>query len=254
MKKNRLFFRRLNRGIALGLVIVLAVVLYTVITGQTFKHADKPEIEAMVKEYLSDLAAFHVGFEADTTDHTLTDAEIDARMKAFSSFMDRYFVYKKSGALYGVSAQNSEEVGESYRSYLENGGAVGEILSCSLEPREVSYGLSVSKSGPGCAVATVYVDGIIRMRNGIAGSVFCPGTYVDFSDPYIAETFSDPYIAGEYDEDGSFEASDTVFEGRCDGYMHLYFEKRDGEWKIVYAGYSYLGVYETRIVEGGAGE
>lgn len=62
MKKGKLFFRRLNRGIALGLVIVLAVVLYTVITGQTFKKADQPEIEKMMKTYLSDLAEFHTGF------------------------------------------------------------------------------------------------------------------------------------------------------------------------------------------------
>ena len=59
MTKGRLFFRRLNRGLALGIVLVLAVVLYTVITGQMFKSADKPEIEAMAREYLSDLAAFH---------------------------------------------------------------------------------------------------------------------------------------------------------------------------------------------------
>ena len=110
MKKGKLFFRRLNRGIALGLVIVLAVVLYTVITDQMFKKADQPEIEKMMKNYLSDLSEFHVGFEGTTEEHALTEEEISARMKAFSSLTDKYFANKKTGALSCYSAQNIEEI------------------------------------------------------------------------------------------------------------------------------------------------
>ena len=87
MTKGRLFFRRLNRGLALGVILVLAVVLYTVITGQSFRSADKPEIEAMAETYLSDLAAFHVNFEEQVCGHELTEEEIDARMKEFSDFI-----------------------------------------------------------------------------------------------------------------------------------------------------------------------
>lgn len=248
MKKGKLFFRRLNRGIALGLVIVLAVVLYTVITGQTFKKADKPEIEKMVREYLSDLAAFPVGFEGTTEEHVLTEEEIRARMKEFSTFTDKYFTYKKSGAISGVSAQNIEEIESVYREYLESGIVCGEVLSFSLEPQEISSGLVISKTGPGCATVSLKLAGLIRTRGAEYDRIYYgPGMYESFRDTYISE-FGDTDIGSET------ENPDAVYEGRCSGYMTLYLEKVGGEWKIIYAGYSYIRVYDTRIVEGGAGE
>lgn len=174
MKKGKLFFRRLNRGIALGLVIVLAVVLYTVITGQTFKKADQPEIEKMMKTYLSDLAEFHTGFEGTTEEHALTEEEISARMREFSAFTDKYFTYKKTDALYGVSAQNIEEIEAVYREYLESGMASGKILSLSLEPIEGPYGLSVSKTGPNNASVLMQIDGTVRIRGYKCDSIYCP--------------------------------------------------------------------------------
>ena len=246
MKKGKLFFRRLNRGIALGLVIVLAVVLYTVITDQMFKKADQPEIEKMMKNYLSDLSEFHVGFEGTTEEHALTEEEISARMKAFSSFTDKYFAYKKTGALSGVSAQNIEEIESDYREYLESGIAGGKILSLSLEPIEGPYGLSVSKTGPNNASVSMQIDGTVRIRGYKCDSIYCPGQRGYYQDTYIWE-------AGEEEADPEAGKA-TEDEGRCSGYMRLYLEKRNGEWKIVYAGYSCIDTPDMKIVKGGAGE
>lgn len=248
MKKGKLFFRRLNRGIALGLVIVLAVVLYTVITGQTFKKADKPEIEKMMKTYLSDLSEFHVGFKGTTEEHALTEEEIGARMKAFSAFTDKYFTYKKSDAISGISGQNTEEITSIYRDYLESGIICGEILSLSLEPMDTSYGLTISKTGPKSASVFMQVDGLIRVRGAECDSIYCPGQYESYQDVEIWE------IGGTETGSGVQGDSETEYEGRCSGYMRFYLEKKNGEWKIVYAGNAYIDVYEMRMVEGGVGE
>lgn len=246
MSKGRLFFRRLNRGLALGIVLVLAVVLYTVVTGQMFKSTDKPEIEAMAKEYLSDLAAFHENFDAQVCGHELTDEEIDARMKEFSAFTDSYFAYKRSGALSGVAAQNIDEIKSSYRSYLKEGTA-GEILSLTLAPQEVSYGLTVNKTGPQNATVSLYVEGILQTRGLSYEGIYVPGASEDWS----ILISPDGYVQEGVD---SNEDPSKVYESRCSGYMTLYLEKVDGEWKIVYVGNAYVYVYETRLVEGGAGE
>lgn len=245
MTKGRLFFRRLNRGLALGIVLVLAVVLYTVITGQMFKSADKPEIEAMAREYLSDLAAFHEGFDAQVCGHELTDGEIDARMKEFSAFTDSYFAYKKSGALSGVAAQNIDEIKSSYRSFLREGTA-GELLSLTLAPQEVSYGLTVNKTGPQNATVSLYVEGLLQTRGVAYQSIYVPGASEDWS-----FAISQDGYYGEGTE-AVVEDPSKVYESRCSGYMTLYLEKVSGEWKIVYAGSAYISVYETRLVEGGA--
>lgn len=246
MKKGKLFFRRLNRGIALGFVIVLAVVLYTVVAGQTFKRVDKPEIEKMMKTYLSDLAEFHVGFEGTTDEHALTEEKIGARMREFSAFTDKYFTYKKSGALFGVSAQNIEEIESAYREYLESGMVGGEILSLSLEPVAGDYSLRISKTGPSSASVLMKIDGTFRVRGNKCASIYCPGQYGYYQDTYgweIGEGETDPEAGKKMD-----------YEGRCIGYMELYLEKRDGEWKIVYAGSSYIDTSYMEIVEGGVGE
>jgi len=248
MKKGKLFFHRLNRGIALGLAIVLAVVLYTVITNQTFKTADKPEIEKLMKDYLSDLAAFSVGFKGATEEHAMTDAEIDARMKTFISFTDQYFAYKKSGAISGVSAQNIEEMESVYRNYLKRTAVGGEILSFSLEPVQGRNGLEISKTGPGCATVFLQVEGLIRTQGKIDERIYVPGAYMEgSSDTIIWET-------GDGDNRPETEDPDAIYEGRCRGSMRLYLEKTDGRWKIVYAGYAYVNIDEMRVVEGGAGK
>lgn len=36
--------------------------------------------------------------------------------------------------------------------------------------------------------------------------------------------------------------------------MRFYLEKKNGEWKIVYAGYAYINTPDMKIVKGGAGE
>lgn len=246
MKKGKLFFRRLNRGIALGLVLVLAVVLYTVVTGQTFKNTDKPEIEKIMKSYLSDLAALSVGFQGTADGHSLTEADISARMQEFSFFTDKYFTYKKSNAISGVSAQNIEEIKSAYRDYLESGIVCGEVLSFSLALRDVSYGRTVSKTGPGCAFVSMQIEGLIRTQGEMIKSIYVPGMYERY-DMSVSEY-------GDTDTHPETGDPDAIYEGRCDGYLSLYLEKKDGEWKIVYAENSYIDVYETRIVEGGAGK
>ena len=243
MTKGRLFFRRLNRGLALGVILVLAVVLYTVITGQSFRSADKPEIEAMAETYLSDLAAFHVNFEEQVCGHELTEEEIDARMKEFSDFIAPYFAYKRSGALSGVAAQNIDEIMSAYREYLKEGTA-GEILSLELTMQEAPYGITITKTGPRNATAFLNLDGVLQTRGIAYQGLYVPGSSENWS--YIIAP------DGYYQEDGaSQEDPSKIYESRCAGCMMLYLEKIDGEWKIVYVGNAYISVYETRLIEGG---
>lgn len=240
MTKRRLFFRRLNRGLALGIVIILAVVLYAVITGQIFKNSDKPEIEKMVKSYLADLSAFHENFEEQKCGHLLTDEEIRVRMKEFADFTDDYVAYKKSGLLYGVSAQNIDDMESYYEEYLQHGIA-GEILSLTLEVQDTSNGITMTKTGPNSATVSVYLEGLVQVCGIEYGSIYIPGGGI----PDTVYT----------DEDlGAVEDPTKEYEGRCNGYMRLYLEKIDGEWKIVYAADSYVNIYETRLVEGEIGE
>ena len=239
MTKRRLFFRRLNRGLALGIVIILAVVLYTVITGQIFKSSDKPEIEKMVKAYLADLSAFHENFEEQKCGHTLTDEEIRVRMKEFADFTDDYVAYKKSGLLYGVSAQNIDDMESYYEEYLQHGIA-GEILSLTLEVQDTSNGITMTKTGPNNAMVSVYLEGLVQVRGIEYGSIYIPGGIPD-------TVYTDEDL-------GAVEEPTKVYEGRCNGYMRLYLEKIDGEWKIVYAADCYVNIYETRLVEGEIGE
>ena len=247
MKKSTLFFRRLNRGLVLGVTVVLVLAIWTVISAQIFKSSEKPEIEKRTREYISELAAFHADFEAQTCSHVLTKEEMDARMKSFSDFTKKYFVYRKSGTMGGTGIMNIDEIEASYREYLSS-GVLGEVLSLSLNPMDVPGGFTIRKTGPNRAVAEIVLDGTLKTRGVEYNSLWLPGS----SDGQVWVMDMNDYVHAGGDASEGIDES-KVYESRCAGHLTLHLQKINGEWKIIFAGQNYLHTYDTRIVEGGAG-
>ena len=246
MKKSTLFFRRLNRGLVLGIAVVLVLAVWTVISAQIFKRGEKPEIEKMAREYVSELAAFHADFDAQTCSHVLTKAEMDARMKSFSDFTKKYFAYRKSGTMHGVETMNIDEVEASYREYLSE-GALGEVLSLTLEPVEVPGGFTIRKTGPNRATVELYFEGTLKTRGVEYCGMWVPGASDE--QVWVIDDRAQVDIGGDTSE--IIDAS-KVYESRCAGRLTLHLQKIDGEWKIIFAGEGYFYTHDTRIVEGGA--
>lgn len=239
MRKMRYFRKRVNRGVVLGVLLLISVILFTVISDATFKNVERDRIKAMTEDYISDYTALFADHLGKPLGTVTTAEEMEHMTSDFTEFSGKYFVYRNNalGAGLDRNAKNMEEIKSAYSDNLISYVGNCQVLSASISPEIGRNGIEVKKAGPKNATVTVSLTGNIKLSGDMMG-VYFPGMYV----------FAKPI--GEYmiDENGNLISvtpptpDDAVHDCSCMGSASLFLEKIDGEWKIVYVNYAYLNV------------
>lgn len=247
MGKTRYFRKRINRGIVLGVLLLVSVILFTVISNATFKSVERDRIIEMTEHYISDYTALLADHLGKPLGEALTEKETERIASDFATFADKYFVYKNKASAAGVSnnAKNMAEIEREYRDNLTAHIGRCQLLSMSLSSNKNWNGIEVKKAGPRNAVIAIDLTGVIKLSGDPTGLYF-PGVYA------YTQTVGEFFI----DENGNLVPvtppvpDDTVFDSTCTGSASLFLEKVNGEWKIAYVNYAYLNLNAADFEKG----
>lgn len=222
MKK---FLKRANRGLILGGIILVILVIYLVIDYATFS-AQKDDIANVVKGYIAEIDALNT--DADSFDET----KFDDTMAKIQTILDTYFCDKSGsqGSYVYTKSKLYTEYAES-KTWVELQADGSSITDADYEYSN----FSVKKNGPGSAYVTVNLT-----YNYVIEIPSASFNYddADSEDSYVMADFGvfgptgfsfiDPEVS-TYD----LEASETITRNEsltAIYYLELY--KVDGEWKI----------------------
>ena len=158
MKFWKLQLRKTNRGLVLGLIIIIAVTIYTLIDNQNFKK-EKPEIKQLVTDYIEKLEEFGVT-PAELKGKEISEQDTKEYIDRWNSFVDEYWIYKKrnlNSVYYGIM---KSEFSQQYENFLiEKVNSFTE--ECTMEARNIK----ISKAGPDCATVSFDFYSVISGTN-----------------------------------------------------------------------------------------
>ena len=202
--------RKLNRGLALGAVLLVGLAGFVTFDYFNFK-GNKADIESAVKTYIEDSAKASISADGDCAEAWKKVIEDNW---GYNKFYSENFLFNYT------TAQIIQNDIDNSKNDLD----MGHLTDCSVKFGEIK----VSKSGPNLAQASVEYTISFKGRgeaylltfNGLTNAVEDSMNYTNF------------------DEDNSEEKglfSDLEYEGRIefDDTTVFYLEFESGEWKIV---------------------
>ncbi len=210
-KRFRKFFSRMNRGVALGLALVIITITYGAVSCSNFEKKELPRIDALVRGYVEEIFGLaepmknlKIGTELDDAAKKDLEAKAEALVAKYYSSSDAavrtYGRNNYGGADFLIQMKNAASSAKAYR--------IRNITP--LEPR-YEY------------LSEVYGE-------------LLAGRYAEirFDLRYRIEIDSDPLIkflmidgAGEYGSDG---AATRLVDVEVNGTLYLI--KENGEWLI----------------------
>lgn len=216
MKK---FFRRVNRGLLLAAILVIALLIYLGVDQAIF-NSEKSEISTVVQNYVEAVNEFSV------SQHLKEDPDGAARQ--LEEILEESFC-NKGGT--GTRSSNSTR-GSILREFLlmADEDAQGYVTESNYNISE----LKVSKNGPGAALvqfSITYNLKVMEQKDTPFWAVFPWGTQ---------------FIHSEIYEDVQAEEDQTLREASVSVPRSVSFELfyRDGEWRISNIGGAYSGYSE----------
>ncbi len=211
----KLRLRRINRGIALGLVAIVVFAGYISYSSSRFKNRERDVIEQTVKSYASEILQCSVSSSADAND----SADAKKREEAAQEVIEKYWMQSDTIDNYNQSPEtpNYYSTKKDYLSdisgYSENPPS-GYISSAACEVVITK----IKKNGP--SGATVSVD--------VTYQLYGSQTPMFFGMSDLTNFWSE--LSPDKPEKYSFSGELQMF-------------KDDGEWKIVGADYFYSQMY-----------
>lgn len=194
MEKFKKRLKKANRGIILGIILIIGVVIFTVIDNANFKK-EKPEIETVVENFITELGNKNVlpekyrNFKGD-----IPEPEKEAMMSDFSKFIDEYWVFRNQ-----TDGFRSSELKSSYNDALNIAFESNEYLSeCTMEARNIK----VRKAGPNCATAEFELYSLITSTE--QSEIVTPtyneslGWYTEYSEENYEPKLSKYRLEGSY--------------------------------------------------------
>lgn len=226
------FIRRLkkfNRGLILGLVLVIGLVIYITVENQIFK-SEVPEIEALFNGYMSEMEKYavipekYIGYEGD-----IPTEELDALKNDYVEFLNRYWTPKKEDNV--RYCNNLDMIMDNYN-FISN--YPYEYIT---EYSSMATGVEIKKNGPEGA----RIDCNIRID--VTGTPKAEILTASWNEQ--VEWYSNDMSV--YSEDYESQPK-TLSQYTISGEYTFYLEKTDGEWKITYTdGYLYTGHWVSDV-------
>lgn len=224
MEKIKKSLKKANRGLVLGLILIIAVVIYIMIDNHNFK-SEKPAIEKNITAFVEQMGEYMVlPEEYRTTDSehkgkVLTEPEKENLKAKWVDFVEKYWAYKDYSNNDYFYGQNIISMKNSYDSILDQLPA-DYITTYSSSVKNIS----IKKAGPECATCETTLNFIIEVTN-----------QAQIMTPAYLDSFG-YYEFVEYDENGNMiatsENSRELTKYSCEGTFTFNLERVDGEWKI----------------------
>lgn len=224
------YWKRLNRGMILAIIIVLVIAVHTVVTNKRYKNNKKAVYNTAVEfcEGFGKLKLFNC-------EGKLSEKELDAAVDAAMDYVDRYWTDEQlKNTDYERNRLRSKEGLKTLINDFANANKAGRTIVNSYnikmeDPSEYLTSLSTSRFGTrGIKVSVDFTysinwTGADDKITTIAGTTFDSGNSYEY----------------EYDDQGrvieeSVETAQGVAERSSGDYQSavIYFIYTDGEWKI----------------------
>ncbi len=207
-------YRKMNRGLLLGGILVLLVVLYTIITALTFQF-QKTDIQAVVTDFVNEIAALQAkeGTEAEKKD-------------AFAEILSKYATNQ------GILAEDNydkEHLLDDYAEFLamvEEKVQVSEI-NARFDKSEPKKNFYITRAG--VSYAKVFLNVRVDCKMDMPQSMY----------EYGAEFGSILYLPGSVIEkavykeiEGGEEDPVRRYSGSFNYDVTIIMEKSGGDWKV----------------------
>lgn len=217
--KGKNILRKINRGIVLGVVLLIGLVIFLVIDEQNFQR-QQPEIQKMVEQYLQDVSEISLFPEQYRKIGQEVPAQVvEEKKKEMEDILNQYWV-RQTGS---VNYQNWESLSIEWNDMIDQNGKGNGYIS---DWSGMAMGnVKISKTGPGAA-KVVFPYSVVVEVHGVAESNTLTGClYID------PKNSSEPISEEEKQEVQTYSAS---------GEFQVDMIQVNGVWKFVEAYDSYV--------------
>ncbi len=231
----KLFWKKTNRGLWLGLALLVGLAVF-IIAGEISFGLQKKEIRATAKNYVEELLAVNLAEGNLGTDGYLTEAQKKAQKETLAGVAEKYWY---SGSLEINSRNyNLARLGELLSQWQRE--VPGKVEGYSY--RSDDWEVEITRDGPGRVLITLTTDEIEVRGVGAAPKE-------GFEDGVL---FPTPVAGGRAfgEEDGS----NAEWHATCKLYFSLELVRRGGKWQVAgmnanvgsgyYYNYGLLGMLE----------
>ncbi|MDR0198038.1 MAG: hypothetical protein LBI36_07480 [Oscillospiraceae bacterium] len=210
------FLRRVNRGIALGLALVVGLTCYLIIDNVAF-NGEREVIRRILEDYISDMSGFTILPEQYTEiGSEVPESVIVDKMKENGVLIDKYFSninYRDIGSAKFSISQSLEQI------LYSNGKSGNKVKSCDAKLTRVK---SIRKHGANLVTVEAVADlTIVRTLGAEALNVF-----------YAAPFYGGGDIPAELTEPANMAFTIHNYESSFTCEM----TKSNGVWKFSYVG------------------
>ena len=169
-KRFKKFLKRMNRGVAIGLALVIILVGYSIVDGAVFENKHRGDIEELVREYGVDVIKINEAIKETNIGERLTANDKAGMRVALEEVIGKYYTSSKDALrTYGRNSQNGIELLEKFD---ESASAIRGFKLESVEvmlPTANSYG---------------YVYSDMNMSK-LAGKFVHVNTYMNYEVTYV---------------------------------------------------------------------
>lgn len=216
--KVKTILRKANRGLILGLVLLIGLIVFIVVDEQNFQK-QQPVIQETVEQYLQDVSGFSIfPEEYQKLDAKVPESAIADQKAKIQEVLDRYWVSQAGDSW----VMNKDQVLSDLSNMLvENSKGEGYVSQWT----GISTGKTqITKTGPGRAKVVfpysvvVEIHGV-AMTNNLTGMI-----YIDHNGKQGEVTDEEKNQVKKYSVEGNFEVEMTYV---------------NGEWKFLEGYYGY---------------
>ena len=120
-KRFKKFLKRMNRGVAIGLALVIILVGYSIVDGAVFENKHRGDIEELVREYGVDVIKINEAIKETNIGERLTANDKAGMRVALEEVIGKYYTSSKDALrTYGRNSQNGIELLEKFDESASN--------------------------------------------------------------------------------------------------------------------------------------
>lgn len=227
----------MNRGVALGLALVVILVGYSIVDGAIFENKHRGDIEELVREYGVDIIKINDAIKETKVGERLTANDIASMRAALEDVIGKYYTSSKDAfRTYGRNSRNGIELLEEFD---ESSAAMRGFKLESVEamlPTVNSYGhiysdMNMSKLAGKFVHVSIYTN--YEVTYITSDPEYMPFFGLGENKYGIIEYYDEKSVAPDYTEDipgkdgGIYRVKATI---QVSGTIKLV--REGGEWKI----------------------